>query len=442
MPMKTRPLPPQPAPSPLASRAETAAAVLALAAAAALLELLAGLFLGAFPLTHRAEAFLFLLYRPWVVLLLALAVARFGWRRRAASYLAFLLLAGLGEALYMLRLGNPAPGAEMLRGWAAGAAIALAADAALGLAGRRGRRWTAAAAGALALVLALPPVRGGYEQVIAAPAQPAPAGPRPDVLLMTALPLVWGEGGAFDPASRPAAIYTALQQEFALRPIDALDEASLGRARLLLLIQPRWLAPEELVALDAWVRRGGRALVLTDPKLGWHSDLPLGDIRRPPPTGLLGPLLDHWGLALEPGGRLEHGGRFDRGRWLVTEYAGRLTARSNGCRLIRAYLAECRLGEGRALVVVDAGLVRDDLWVGEGPSGASCQRRLSDNPLVVADLLDRLAGMERARALGDARWADGKMRNNAALLRALLPLLGLAVAAALAALLLRRRRTR
>jgi integrase len=126
----------------------------------------------------------------------------------------------------------------------------------------------------------------------------------------------------------------------------------------------------------------------------------------------------------------------------VTENAGRLTPRSNGCRLLRAFLAECRPGEGRALVLADADLVRDELWVGEAPGGASRQRRLSDNPLVVADLLDRLAGLTRPRALGDARWADGKMRSNAALLRTLLPLLALAVAAACAALLLRRRRTR
>ena len=122
----------------------------------------------------------------------------------------------------------------------------------------------------------------------------------PDLMLMTALPLIWGEGGAFDPASRPQLSYKQLQREFRVRPLDVLDEAGLASGRLLLLAQPRVLAPVELVALDAWVRGGGRALILTDPLLLWPSALPIGDVRRPPAIGLLGPLLAHWGLALDP----------------------------------------------------------------------------------------------------------------------------------------------
>jgi hypothetical protein len=409
--------------------------VLAFAAGAALLELLAGLFLGAFPLTGRAEAFLFLLPRPWMVLLVALGAAWLGWRwqMRAATYAAFLLLAGLSESHLLLRLGNSEPWAEMLRGWAAGAVVAFAADASLSLTRRFGRRWLLAAAAALAVLMALPPVRQTWEQAVAVPPPPAPAGPKPQVLLMTALPLVWGEGGAFDPNSRPAALYTALQREFALRPIDALDQASLAKAPILLLIQPRWLAPEELVALDAWVRRGGRALILADARLSWHSELPLGDIRRPPPAGLLRPLLDHWGLATEPGPRWSDT-MFGNGRRLVTEHPGRLTARGSACRVTHSFLAECALGQGKALVLADADLARDELWVGEGADGASRHRRLSDNPLVVADLLDRLAGIERPRALGDARWrrADASLPN--ALLWALLPLAALTLAGLLSPL--------
>jgi hypothetical protein len=415
--------------------------VLALAAGAAVLELLAGLFLGAFPLTGRAEAFAFLLFRPWIVLLLAAVAAWLGWRlpMRAAAYAAFLLLAGLSESHLMLRLGNPSPLAEMLRGWAASAAVALVADALLGLAPRFGRRWLLGGAAALAVLLAISPVRQAWEQVVAPPPAP-PAGPKPQVLLMTALPVVWGEGGAFDPNSRPAAIYTALQREFALRPIDALDQASLAKAPLLLLIQPRWLAPEELVAVDGWARGGGRALILTDPKLGWHSELPLGDIRRPPPAGLLKPLLDHWGLAVEGGPRWSDG-VFGNGRRLVAEHPGRLTARGSACRVLRAELAECRLGQGRATILADADLARDELWVGSGAQGAARHRRLSDNPLVVADLLDRLAGLDRPRALGDARWRRADASLPHALLWALLPLAAVALAS-LAAPLLRPRRRR
>ena len=51
---------------------------------------------------------------------------------------------------------------------------------------------------------------------------------------------------------------------------------------------------ENLVALDQWVRGGGRVLLLADPMLEWPSERPLGDPLRPPPmfmdTGLLAPL--------------------------------------------------------------------------------------------------------------------------------------------------------
>jgi hypothetical protein len=404
----------------------------------------AGLFAGAFPFTGRAEAFLFLVCRPWIVLLVVAAAIWLGWRWpwRLAAYGAFLLLAGLSETHFMIRLGNPDPWPEMLRGWAAGAAVALAADAVLSTVKRFGRWWVIAAAAALAVLLALPAVRHLHERVIAPPPAAAPAAAKPNVLLMTALPLIWGESGAFDPNSRPAAIYTALQQEFTLRPIDVLDEESLGGAPLLLLIQPRWLAPGELVAVDSWVRQGGRALILTDPTLHWHSELPLGDIRRPPPTGLLKPLLDHWGLGLEAGPRDRESATLVGGRRLVTEQPGRLAPRGPDCRVLLPLLAECRPGEGRALILADADLARDELWVGAGAEGATRHRRLSDNPLVVADLLDRLAGTQRQRLLGDARWRGDGSNFAESLLWALLPLLAILAAAASAPRLRRRRPAR
>ena len=60
------------------------------------------------------------------------------------------------------------------------------------------------------------------------------------------------------------------------------------------MAQPLAQAPENLVALDDWVRGGGRVLLLADPMLEWPSKRPLGDPLRPPPmfadTGLARPL--------------------------------------------------------------------------------------------------------------------------------------------------------
>ncbi|HEY0028616.1 MAG TPA: hypothetical protein VGC35_12175 [Allosphingosinicella sp.] len=264
-------------------------------------------------------------------------------------------------------------------------------------AGNRRGLWLAVAAGAalLALLLAWPLARVAYQSLGGAPAPSRVAAIRPPVLLMTALPLVWGEGGGFDPTSRPATIYTALKREFTLKPIDALDAQSLGEAPTLLLIQPRWLAPKELVALDAWVRAGGRALVLTDPTLNWPSDLPLGDIRRPPPVGLLAPLLSHWGLALSAGPDGNLSLPFAGKRRLTLDTPGRFTVTGDTCKVMESWLAECRLGKGRALLLADADLVRDELWFGSG--SGSGEGRTADNPLVLADLLDRLAGLDRPR---------------------------------------------
>ena len=65
------------------------------------------------------------------------------------------------------------------------------------------------------------------------------------------------------------------------------------------MAQPNAQTAENLVALDAWVRRGGRVLLLADPLLEWPNQRALGDPLRPPvmfaDTGLLG----HWGLRLD-----------------------------------------------------------------------------------------------------------------------------------------------
>jgi hypothetical protein len=226
---------------------------------------------------------------------------------------------------------------------------------------------------------------------------------KPDLMLLTGLPIIWGEGGAFDPQSRPAASYRMLQAEFRVRTLDVLDDASLGRGRLLLLAQPRALAPEELVALDAWVRRGGRVLILTDPRLVWPSELPLGDVRRPPAIGLLDPLLTHWGLRLEPGGKGIVARDLPGGRRLRMAAPGRFIAMKRACSTTDGLWARCRLGSGEALLLADADLMHDGLWAAEDED-AGWRNRTADNPLILADRLDSLAGVQRERIAPRIDW--------------------------------------
>ena len=224
---------------------------------------------------------------------------------------------------------------------------------------------------------------------------------------MTGLPIVWGEGGAFDPESRPAASYRVLEARFAVRPIDAIEPETLRGARLMLLAQPRVLAPEELVALDFWVRGGGRLLVLTDPQLAWPSELALGDVRRPPALPLLGPLLRRWGLRLEDGtgpaaDRVETSGgvrriAFAGPAWEHRAPPGRFVVTGADCALAgRPWLARCRIGRGEALLVADADLLHDESWLSMDTGGRLVPT--ADNAEAVAGWLDALAGISRRPA--------------------------------------------
>jgi hypothetical protein len=217
--------------------------------------------------------------------------------------------------------------------------------------------------------------------------------PKPVVMLMTGLPLVWGEKGPFEAGSGPPLAYHHLSWNFRIRPVDVLDAKSLEGSRVLLLAQPHRLAPAELVALDRWVRGGGRALILTDPMLTWPSELPLGDIRRPPPAGLLAPLLDHWRLSLDaPDSPGEVEASWNGAR-IVMDSPGRLRSSSPDCAVAPGgWTAQCRLGRGTVRVVADADLLRDSVWA---PNGF--ERPVADNPAVIGEWLDSLAGTPRPR---------------------------------------------
>ena len=400
------------------------------------------MFIGGFFGWGRAEALLFFALRPWLLLAAAALAQRFGWPIRYGFYGAALLLAALSESLFLTGLGASNPWPEAARGVAAGALLVSVFDLVLQLGARSlpsvGR---SLATGALVILLLVPNGLRPYEVIAVGGGSAEPASDKRDLMLMSALPLIWGEKGPFDPASKPAAAYKALAGEFRIRPLDLLDDKSLSTGRLLLLAQPRALAPEELVAFDAWVRRGGRALILTDPRLLWPSSLPLGDIRRAPAIGLLDPLLTHWGLKLAPGPERPLARTIDSGgfrRRLAMAAPGSFTARGGECSVGAVpQVASCRLGEGKAILLADADMMHDDMWVGPGSRGTERQARTSDNPLILADWLDALAGAGRARTAVPVQWLDPAADRRLAWLLALLPIL---VAAAPAASLLLRRR--
>lgn len=181
----------------------------------------------------------------------------------------------------------------------------------------------------------------------AAPAEAA----KPIVHVLTSLPLLFDEGFGLGPAKGEAAVF--LRQRYTLKPIDLPSQLPPGA--VLLAAQPRALPAEELVALDAWVRNGGKLLLLADPLLEWQSERALGDRLRPPVSFADTGLLANWGLRLDApdkrGIKLVPSGDVE----IAYLSPGQLIADRSDCRIEgKGEFANCQIGKGRALVVADA----------------------------------------------------------------------------------------
>jgi hypothetical protein len=183
-----------------------------------------------------------------------------------------------------------------------------------------------------------------------APLPPRSAAQRPTLLLLTSLPLMFGEDFSLRHNGSPA--LKALESRYRVVPISLADPGELSKGRLLLMAQPPAQPAENLVALDHWVRGGGRVLLLADPMLEWPSAHPLGDPLRPPVMFTDTGLLAHWGLRLDaPDVRGPSGAKLGGVRVLVIS-PGTL---SGGCEISSDRLvASCVIGKGKAIVVADA----------------------------------------------------------------------------------------
>lgn len=186
----------------------------------------------------------------------------------------------------------------------------------------------------------------------------SPPQPKPKLHVLTALPLFWGAGDVADIVqgrTAPAPSLKALSANWDVVPLDMADSPALQPVRTLLLVQPPRLAPAELVALDAWIRKGGHVVILADPDLRWPQQWAFGDPRRAPSATLLSPLYRHWGLDLQPDnpGSPPRLARF-KATSVVLQGGGSWVRHSGACQLLDPAIAACALEKGRAVLIADA----------------------------------------------------------------------------------------
>ena len=196
---------------------------------------------------------------------------------------------------------------------------------------------------------------------------------KPVLGLFTTLPIYWGEaaelGEMLSGESGTHWARQAFERDYVLRPLDVLGGKGRGdplaEMRDLVLAQPRALSAAENVALDDWVRRGGRVLLFADPMLTAHSHFSIGDRRRPQDVVLLSPILRHWGLQLQFDDAQAAGEREVAlfGVPVPVDLPGRFGLQrdepgAGACRLhAGGLLAECAIGRGRALILADAAVL-------------------------------------------------------------------------------------
>lgn len=203
---------------------------------------------------------------------------------------------------------------------------------------------------------------------------------------MTSLPLYWPADAALADIAAgtapPPWQRRVIEARYRIVPLDTLSPipalssdapdtdplAGIGR---LAVIQPRGLSPADNVALDTWVRNGGRLLLALDPALTGDYEAPLGDPRRPVDAALIPPVVARWGLAVsfdeaQPLGALTV--PFGEAS-LPLALPGRITragAAGKDCTLLaQKTVATCRVGKGRVTLIADAALFEHPELAGE-----------------------------------------------------------------------------
>lgn len=217
------------------------------------------------------------------------------------------------------------------------------------------------------------------------------------IQLMTSLPIVWGDGASMESIvsgkTSPAPIYAHWQRRHDIAAVDSFAELANSDTDVIMLVQPPAMDPADIVAVDDWVRAGGKAIILTDPMLVWHTEFSLGDKRKPLTSGLLSPLLGHWGLELQAPDEAGVGGvelEFSDatittvGIGTFKTVAKHQDSHADCTFSTGNVIARCSVGEGQAIIVADADFLNDSFWSNEAGDSVGDAREFTD--MMIADL--------------------------------------------------------
>lgn len=257
---------------------------------------------------------------------------------------------------------------------------------------RAPRRWYVALGGVLVALA----VQHGSWRILPSLYAPPMTAHRVSLDVLSGIPLT-GDHTQFGASLRGGVsrepVLDRLEQVARVALIDSVPETPV-QGRVLLLIHPKALEPQQLVAIDSYVRRGGRAMILADALSNWPQPHPAGDPRNPVMTSLLTPLLTHWGLELDapPGLQTHLVTMHDAGERLHFFSPGRFRVIQPPCTVIgTGIIARCRLGQGQAVLVSDADWLAAPYW--RGPTGDGPARAAAGNMAWLAAEVQALAGI-------------------------------------------------
>ncbi len=188
------------------------------------------------------------------------------------------------------------------------------------------------------------------------------------IALFTSLPILWNEAadvaGLLKSDSPPHWAKSALDAHGDIVALDRLDALANSGITRLVIAQPRPLSGPENVALDDWVKGGGKLLLLADPALTAESAFSITDRRRPQAGVLLSPILKRWGLRLEFDDAQTYGEHLVKMMDVAipVNLPGRFQgANGTNCRSWADGLAvSCGIGKGRVIALADAALLEQD----------------------------------------------------------------------------------